>query len=75
MLLLLFQEGPHSVIKEDEFFDAIDASLDKLEKEEEDVRICTRGVFMLHNLMCTSFLFAQKSRTLLLCMFILSRIL
>jgi len=25
------------VIKEDEFFDAIDASLDKLEKEEEDV--------------------------------------
>lgn len=38
-LLLFFQEGPHSVIKEDEFFDAIDASLDKLEKEEEDVRI------------------------------------
>ncbi|XP_052794048.1 ceramide transfer protein-like isoform X2 [Mya arenaria] len=31
-----FEEGPHSVIKEDEFFDAIDASLDKLEKEEED---------------------------------------
>jgi len=27
------------VIKEDEFFDAIDASLDKLEKEEEDVSI------------------------------------
>lgn len=33
-----FEEGPHSVIKEDEFFDAIDASLDKLEKEEEDKR-------------------------------------
>jgi len=31
-----FEEGPHSVIKEDEFFDAIDASLDKLEKEEEN---------------------------------------
>lgn len=30
-----FEEGPHSVIKEDEFFDAIDASLDKLEKEDE----------------------------------------
>ncbi|XP_045156184.1 ceramide transfer protein-like isoform X1 [Mercenaria mercenaria] len=34
-----FEEGPHSVIKEDEFFDAIDASLDKLEKEEEDKRL------------------------------------
>lgn len=31
-----FEEGPHSMIKEEEFFDAIDASLDKLEKEAED---------------------------------------
>ena len=37
MTLSSLQEGPHSVIKEDEFFDAIDASLDKLEKEEENV--------------------------------------
>ena len=33
------QEGPHCAIKEDEFFDAVDASLDKLEKEEEVVRM------------------------------------
>ena len=37
-LFQLFQEGPHCAIKEDEFFDAVDASLDKLEKEEEVVR-------------------------------------
>lgn len=30
-----YEEGPHCQIKEDEFFDAVDASLDKLEKEEE----------------------------------------
>lgn len=37
-LFLFSQEGPHCQIKEDEFFDAVDASLDKLEKEEESVR-------------------------------------
>ncbi|KAK2171314.1 hypothetical protein NP493_1079g00032 [Ridgeia piscesae] len=30
-----YEEGPHSVIHEEEFFDAVDATLDKLEKEEE----------------------------------------
>lgn len=30
-----FEEGPHCAINEDEFFDAVDATLDKLEKEEE----------------------------------------
>ncbi|KAG1652574.1 Collagen type IV alpha-3-binding protein [Nymphon striatum] len=29
------EEGPHSTLNEDEFFDAIDAALDKTEKEEE----------------------------------------
>ncbi|XP_002734918.1 ceramide transfer protein-like [Saccoglossus kowalevskii] len=29
------QEGPHSVIKDEEFFDAMDAALDKRDKEEE----------------------------------------
>ena len=29
----------HSVIHEEEFFDAVDATLDKLEKEEEKVRM------------------------------------
>ncbi|XP_064619835.1 ceramide transfer protein-like [Lineus longissimus] len=29
-----FEEGPHCAINEDEFFDAVDAALDKLEKEE-----------------------------------------
>jgi collagen type IV alpha-3-binding protein len=30
-----FEEGPHSMINEDEFFDAVESTLDKLEKEEE----------------------------------------
>ncbi|CAE1292316.1 COL4A3BP [Acanthosepion pharaonis] len=30
-----YEEGPHCAINEDEFFDAVDAALDKLEKEEE----------------------------------------
>ena len=34
---LYLQEGPHCLITEDEFYDAVDATLDKLEKEEEKV--------------------------------------
>uniref|UniRef100_A0A646QCI9 Ceramide transfer protein n=1 Tax=Hemiscolopendra marginata TaxID=943146 RepID=A0A646QCI9_9MYRI len=30
-----FEEGPHSAINEEEFFDAVDASLDKMDNEEE----------------------------------------
>lgn len=30
-----FEEGPHCMITEDEFYDAVDATLDKMEKEEE----------------------------------------
>ena len=30
-----YEEGPHMLINEDEFYDAVDASLDKLEREEE----------------------------------------
>merc|ERR1711862_563012 len=37
-----YEEGPHSMITEDEFFDAVDATLDKLEKEEEKVCIHTK---------------------------------
>lgn len=33
-----FEEGPHSNIKEEQFFDAIDSTLDTLELEEERVR-------------------------------------
>lgn len=32
-----FEEGPHSTIKEEQFFDAIDSTLDTLEEEEERV--------------------------------------
>lgn len=31
----LLQEGPHSVIGEDEFFDAVESALDKMDEEEE----------------------------------------
>ncbi len=34
-----FEEGPHSNIKEEQFFDAIDSTLDTLEEEEERVRL------------------------------------
>nr|KAG5703629.1 hypothetical protein BaRGS_002503 [Batillaria attramentaria] len=34
-----YEEGPHCMITEDEFYDAVDATLDKLEKEEEKVLI------------------------------------
>jgi len=30
-----YEEGPHCMITEDEFYDAVDATLDKMEKEEE----------------------------------------
>ena len=33
-----FEEGPHSVIKEDEFFDAVDSALDKLEQEQVEAQ-------------------------------------
>ena len=32
-----FEEGPHSTMKEEQFFDAIDSTLDTLEQEEERV--------------------------------------
>ena len=31
-----YEEGPHSMIKEDEFFDAVDAALDSNEKQEQE---------------------------------------
>lgn len=33
-----YEEGPHSMIKEDEFFDAIDAALDRCDQQEEEMR-------------------------------------
>ncbi|XP_075537899.1 ceramide transfer protein [Dermacentor variabilis] len=33
-----YEEGPHSMINEDEFFDAIDAALDRNEQQEEERR-------------------------------------
>lgn len=34
---LYFQEGPNSLINEDEFFDAVEAALDRQDKIEEQV--------------------------------------
>ncbi|XP_076322975.1 ceramide transfer protein [Tachypleus tridentatus] len=34
-----YEEGPHSVINEEEFFDAVDAALDKHEQQEEERRL------------------------------------
>ncbi|XP_014665213.1 PREDICTED: collagen type IV alpha-3-binding protein-like [Priapulus caudatus] len=33
-----FEEGPYSALAEDEFFDAVDAALDKLDKEDEQLQ-------------------------------------
>ena len=41
-IFLFLQEGPHSCLNEEEFFDAVDASLDKLEKEQEEVLFASR---------------------------------
>ena len=45
------QEGPHSMLHEEEFFDAIDATLDKWDKEEEQV---------LHVISCFTVLFVYS---------------
>ena len=40
-----YEEGPHSMIKEDEFFDAVDAALDSNEKQEQEriqLKLATR---------------------------------
>ena len=42
-----FQEGPHSTLKEDEFYDAIDQSLDRLDRETDDYRISVSIALML----------------------------
>lgn len=36
--LLFLQEGPNSLINEDEFFDAVEAALDRQDKMEEQVQ-------------------------------------
>ncbi|CAK9303561.1 unnamed protein product [Gordionus sp. m RMFG-2023] len=33
-----FEEGPHCAIKEEEFFDAVETTLDKLDKEENELK-------------------------------------
>lgn len=40
-LLLYWQEGPNCLINEDEFFDAVEAALDRQDKIEEQV--CARS--------------------------------
>lgn len=37
------QEGPNSLINEDEFFDAVEAALDRQDKIEEQVWCCYVG--------------------------------
>lgn len=37
--LLILKEGPHSTLKEDEFFDALDQSLDRIDREIDKYQI------------------------------------
>lgn len=39
VLFLMLQEGPNSLINEEEFFDAVEAALDRQDKMEEQVLI------------------------------------
>lgn len=34
-IITYFQEGPHSVIADDEFYDAVESGLEKIEEEQE----------------------------------------
>lgn len=34
-MVFSFQEGPHSTIPEDEFFDAVETGLEKIEEQRE----------------------------------------
>ncbi len=36
LFFFLFKEGPHSTLKEDEFFDALDQSLDRIDRESDN---------------------------------------
>lgn len=42
---LYWQEGPNSLINEDEFFDAVEAALDRQDKIEEQVSKSFDAVF------------------------------
>lgn len=42
---LCWQEGPNSLINEDEFFDAVEAALDRQDKIEEQVNETSNAVF------------------------------
>ena len=54
-LIVLFQEGPHSTLKEDEFYDAIDQSLDRIDRETDDLYRSVSNAFssflLLHTLL------------------------
>lgn len=41
----VFKEGPHSTLKEDEFYDAIDQSLDRLDRETDDFQRAVSHVY------------------------------
>lgn len=36
----LLQEGPNSQMKEEEFYDAVDAGLDKLDEKFDEMMVC-----------------------------------
>ncbi|CAF0871857.1 unnamed protein product [Rotaria sordida] len=41
------EEGPYSTLKEDEFFDALDQSLDRIDRETDDLQRAVSGVLFL----------------------------
>lgn len=47
-LFLILQEGPNSLINEEEFFDAVEAALDRQDKMEEQVLMLEKCVNDVH---------------------------
>lgn len=70
------QEGPNSLINEDEFFDAVEAALDRQDKIEEQVSIRfieqTAKMMLKSETNCEIKLFLVSSMIKLLCLFLVS---
>lgn len=49
MFPVYYQEGPNSLINEEEFFDAVEAALDRQDKIEEQVHLLTFQRHMCSN--------------------------
>ncbi len=62
LFFYLLKEGPHSTLKEDEFFDAIDQSLDRIDRETDDFQRIVSTFSFIHSLFIQNQLSVSKIR-------------